>query len=203
MDFKPLTFYENIAAVVLAAGQSKRMGYPKLVLPWGEETVIGHVVSVLKTAGVGKIVVVTGGAREQVENALQGLPARCIYNPDFEQGMTSSLCVGLQNLDKEITAALVTLGDQPQIEVEVIHALISRYLHRGSRLVVPSHSRRRGHPWLVDRALWSIILNLQPHQTLRDFLMAHEEDIDYVLVDSETVLQDIDTPQDYRQYRPS
>lgn len=202
MDFKPLTSYGNIAAVVLAAGQSRRMGYPKLVLPWGEETVIGHVVSVLKTGGVGKIVVVTGGAREQVENALKGVPAQCIYNPKHERGMLSSLYVGLQNLDEEITAVLVTLGDQPQIEPEVIRALISRYLQRGSRLVVPSHSRRRGHPWLVDRALWSAILTLQPHQTLRDFLKAHEEEIDYVLVDSETVLLDIDTPQDYRQFRP-
>ncbi len=201
MDSTSLTI-ENIAAIVLAAGQSKRMGCPKLVLPWGNNTVIGHVVDIIRKSGIVKIVVITGGARDEVENALDGLPVQCIFNPEYSQGMVSSLRVGLQSLDETIRAALVTLGDQPQIETGTVRGLISAYLLHRSRLVVPSYRNRRGHPWLIERSLWEAVIRLQPHQTLRDFLRIHEGKINYLLVDTGTVLQDLDTPEDYQRFFP-
>lgn len=190
----------NIAAIVLAAGLSKRMGLPKLSLPWGDSTVIGHVCSVLSQAGVTEIVIVTGGARQQVETALAGEPVRLVFNPRFEQSeMIDSLQVGLVNLSPHIEATLVALGDQPQIQVEVVQGVMQAYQERRAGLVVPSYRMKRGHPWLVDRALWDEILSLHPPYTLRDFLARFEQHISYLPVESDTILKDLDTPDDYER----
>jgi molybdenum cofactor cytidylyltransferase len=193
-----------IAAVVLAAGQSRRMGRPKLSLPWGEaNTVIGQVVDVLAQAGLSQVLVIVGGARQEVEKALEGKDVGLVYNPHFvEEEMSSSLKVGLSTLDETIEAALVVLGDQPQIEVEVVRAVIGAYQASQATLVVPSYQMRRGHPWLVDRSLWTEVLSLPSHATLKHMLDAHAGEIHYVAVDTASILKDLDTPGDYDRERP-
>lgn len=197
-----------IGAVVLAAGLSQRMGSPKMLLPWGATTVIGQVVTVLLQAGVEEMRVVTGGAREQVEAALHALPAaasgiQAIFNPRFaEDHMLLSLQTGLANLPIGVRAALVALGDQPQVQVGVVRALIQAYRERRAALVVPSYQMQRGHPWLIDRRLWAQILALQPPHTLRDILNQNAAHIHYLPVETDTVLRDLDTPQEYASQRP-
>jgi molybdenum cofactor cytidylyltransferase len=192
-----------IAAVVLAAGSSRRMGSPKMILPWGTTTVIGRVVTVLAQAGLVEIVVVTGGARRNVEDALAGLPARTVFNPRFEEDqMAFSLQAGLAALPTEATAALVALGDQPQIDMKVVDRLLAAYQQHAAPLVFPSYRRQRGHPWIVARQLWYGIMALEPPATLRDFVRAHEKHILYVNVDSDTIFRDLDTPGDYQRERP-
>lgn len=192
-----------IAAVVLAAGLSKRMGSPKMVLPWGHTTVIGQVVGVLIQCRVAEIVVVTGGARRQVENALKDLPVRLEFNPSHQQEeMTHSLKFGLTRLSTNMNAALVTLGDQPQIQPGVVKGVMNEYKQSGAPLIVPSYQMRRGHPWLVRRTLWMEIMDLKPPQTMRDFLDSQSDQIHYYLVQDDSVLRDLDTPKDYEQERP-
>jgi molybdenum cofactor cytidylyltransferase len=196
--------HPKIAAVVLAAGHSRRMGAPKLALPWGESTVIGQVLSVLTQTGIQDIVVVTGGARQEVQQALQGWPVRQVYNPNHGQGeMLSSFQVGLEALGDDPNAALVVLGDQPQIQTQVVVKLLQTYAETGAHLVIPSYQMRRGHPWLVDRSLWAAVLAIRAPATLRDFLNDHQDSIHYVTVETGTILQDLDTPGDYVSYRPS
>lgn len=191
-----------IAAVVLAAGLSRRMGRPKLVLPWGETTVIGQVVDVLLEAGASPVVVVSGGAHAQVEQALLGRPVRLAFNPRFaEDQMIVSLQTGLAELPDSIEATLVALGDQPQIERQVARAVMIEYQTSRAALVVPSYQMRRGHPWLVDRTLWPALIALHPPDTLRDFLSTHAGQIRYLAVETASVLQDLDTPEDYERYR--
>jgi molybdenum cofactor cytidylyltransferase len=199
----------SIAGVVLAAGMSRRMGRPKMILPWGQTTVIGRVVEVLHQAQVGEIYVVTGGAQEQVQAALgevpalQNQPVKMVFNPRFaEEEMASSLQVGLANLSDQVQAALVVLGDQPQIQVEVVQAILQVYQIRRPALVVPSYQMRRGHPWLIDRSLWGEVLALQPPRTLRDVLNAQGERISYLPVETDSVLRDLDTPADYAREHP-
>jgi molybdenum cofactor cytidylyltransferase len=195
---------QSMAAVVLAAGRSIRMGQPKMILPWGNTTVIGRVVWVLRQAGIPRVVVVTGGARRQVEDALLGIEVQLVFNPHFaREEMLVSLQCGLCVLGEEVEAALVVLGDQPQIELEVVQAILARYRSRRAPLVVPSFRMRRGHPWLVDRKLWRAILELDPGSTLRDLLNTHADQIDYLNVDSPCVLRDLDTPEDYQRERPT
>jgi molybdenum cofactor cytidylyltransferase len=192
-----------IGAVVLGAGRSQRMGRPKLTLPWRKTTVIGQVVDVLSAAGVAEIIVVTGGARAAVEDALRHTPAIPVFNPDFSDGeMSRSLLVGLNTLSKSLDATLVVLGDQPQIELDVAKAVIAGFQREHSALVVPSYKNRRGHPWLVARSLWRELLELQVPKTLRDFLNQYLSDTCFVNVDTPSVLQDLDTPRDYQRFRP-
>ncbi len=192
-----------IAAVVLAGGKSERMGRTKMTLPWGKTTVIGQVVSVLAEAGLPEILVVTGGARHHIEKAIHGLPARAIFNPDYSEGeMLSSFQAGLSVLGNDYQAAFVVLGDQPQIQADVVRKVIAAYQATHAALVVPSYQRRRGHPWLLDRSLWPAALRLKKPETLKDLLKRNLMQIHYLLVENDSILQDIDTPQDYEHYRP-
>lgn len=192
-----------ISAIILAAGESKRMGQPKMLLPWGEGTVLTHVLSVFREAGVEDILVVTGGAREQVEGLVSGLGVRTVFNEAFQTGeMLSSIQCGIRALTRQTRAMLIGLGDQPQVQVGSVRRVYEAFLETKSSLVVPSYRMRRGHPWLVARPLWEELLKLEPPASPRDFLNAHREEIEYVNVDDPGILADLDTPQDYLKFQP-
>jgi molybdenum cofactor cytidylyltransferase len=192
-----------ISAIILAAGQSKRMGQPKMLLPWGQLTVIEHVVATFMNAGVEDILVVTGGTHKQVEKALDPYPVRKLQNRDFAVGeMLASLQYGLRDMPDQAQAALIGLGDQPQILERTIRLICEAYGESRSWLIVPSFRMRRGHPWLVARPLWKEILALSPSETPRDFLNYFADKIQYVNLDTPTILADLDTPQDYQNSRP-
>jgi molybdenum cofactor cytidylyltransferase len=176
------------------------MGAPKMALPWETGTVIGQVVSVLAQGGADEVVVVTGGDRDAVEAALRGLLVFTAHNPRYaEDAMLLTLQTGLQALGEDVQATLVALGDQPQIEVDTVLRVIAAYRAGRSSLIVPSYRMRRGHPWLVDRALWPELLGRQPPETPRSFLNDRAAQIEYVVVESDTILRDLDTPEDYRR----
>ncbi len=194
-----------LAGIVLAAGQSKRMGRPKMALPWGDTTVVGKVITTLGRSSLSEICVVTGGDRAQVEQAVREVklvtPLELVFNPFYRQdGMISSIQVGLAALGKRVEAAIIALGDQPQIELTTIEAVLEAFKQQQASMIVPSYKMHRGHPWLVRRTLWGEIQGVKPPQNMRDFLNANAAQIHYVLVDSDSVLQDIDTPEDYRRY---
>jgi len=191
-----------IFAVVLAAGQSRRMGTPKVNLPWGNTTVLGQIIDTLQSAGIDGIVVVTGSQPPQGLTEGQRRTVRFVVNPQAETGeMLSSVKAGLQNLPPACSAALIVLGDQPQMEQQSVQMILERGKSH-STIVIPSYCMRRGHPWLLPRRYWSAVLAMPPNQTLRHFLHDHADDITYLTVETPTVLLDIDTPADYETYRP-
>ena len=197
----------SLAAIVLAAGESKRMGQPKMSLPWGKTTVIGQVVTTLAQTGIEDIIVVVGGGRAELLEALAHLPSsvhyRTVFNPDYASDeMSRSLQVGLGALTDEIQAAMVVLGDQPQIESEVVEEVLSAYDASQAALVIPSYQMRRGHPWIVERSLWPEIIALRNPATLRHFLQAQSDKIHYVNVSRPSILIDLDTPQQYQESKP-
>jgi molybdenum cofactor cytidylyltransferase len=192
-----------ISAIILAAGQSKRMGQPKMLLPWGQSTVIEHVISTFLSAGIEDLIVITGGARDQVERAIGPYPVRKIHNEEFAAGeMLSSIQRGLRAVPSQTQAALIGLGDQPQVQEKNVQWICEAYHAGKSGLVVPSFQMRRGHPWLVARPFWEEILALKPPESPRDFLNSHAHEIHYVNVDTPSVLADLDTPEDYRNSHP-
>jgi len=191
-----------VTAIVLAAGLSRRMGRFKLLLPWGERTVIGQVVATLQEAGVPEIVVVTGHHAADVAAALADTPARVVFNPDYATGeMLSSIRAGLQNLtgdstSKDLKAALLCLGDQPQMEAATVRAVVAAGEGTGWQcIVIPSYHMKAGHPILLPRFVWPEVLAAA--DTLRAVLAAHRPHIHYLTVDTATVLADLDTPEDY------
>ncbi len=190
-----------IAAIILAAGESRRMGRPKMLLPWGDTTVLGKVVATFLAAGLEDIVVVTGSARRQIE-ALLGNSARSVFNPQYAQGeMLSSIQAGLQMLGADTQAALIGLGDQPQVELATIESILETFGRTGAPLLVPSYEMRRGHPWLVAREFWAEILRMRTPESPRDFMNRHASGIHYVNVETPSVIQDLDTPEDYDRAR--
>jgi molybdenum cofactor cytidylyltransferase len=179
------------------------MGQPKMILPWGDTTVIGRVVDVLTEAGLSEIVVVTGSAHAQVVEVLKGREVLSVINPSYQSGeMLASIQVGLGALSEDVCAAVIALGDQPQIQVGVVRSVIERYNSTRQPLIIPSFEMRRGHPWLVERGLWQEIMDLESFQTMRDFIENNRQRIDYVNVDTRSILQDLDTPEDYERHKP-
>lgn len=192
----------RVGAVVLAAGMSTRMGVPKMTLPWRGSTVLGAVLTALAQAGVQQIRVVTGANQTEVERIIDEaqIPVERIFNPLFTNGeMMDSIKVGLVGFETRVDAALIVLGDQPQLEASVVTDLVAHYAETGSRLIVPSYQMRRGHPWLVDRSLWQELIDAEEGETMRAFLNRHAVEIDYLAVESDSVLKDLDTPEDYRK----
>jgi len=187
-----------IAAIVLAAGQSRRMGRNKLLLPFGQSTVIETIVTEVQASRLGDIVVVTGHERERIEAQLATYPVRCIFNSDYARvEMLTSIQVGLRTLAENVEAALIVLGDQPRIQRDIVRRVIGTY--RPGALIIPSFERRRGHPILLDRSIWPDVLASPAEATLREVIDARAESICYVEVESDSVLRDIDTPEDYAQ----
>jgi molybdenum cofactor cytidylyltransferase len=198
------TYLISIGAVVLAAGQSTRMGRPKMIMPWKNTTIIAKVVETLVNADVNPIVIVTGGAHEEVEKAVSNFPVKCVFNPQYRNGeMLYSLQAGLSSMQPDVNAVLIVLGDQPFIQGKVVRDVMEVYRREFAELVVPSYQMRRGHPWLVDRHLWEQLMALSPPQTLRHFMRANDERIQYLNVNTPSILQDLDTPEDYAQQHPT
>jgi molybdenum cofactor cytidylyltransferase len=192
-----------ISAIVLAAGLSKRMGTNKMLLPWGQTTVIEKVISSLTDAGLSDIYVVTGGAGAVLRKLLQGSNVKFIFNKDYANGeMLISIQIGLKALRNEVEAVLIVLGDQPQIEPQVVMEIVARFQATRQAIIVPSYKMHRGHPWLLGKTFWEEILSLKPPLTLRDFLNDHKEIINYLIINTPSILQDLDTQEDYSQFKP-
>lgn len=181
------------------------MGQPKMLLPWGQTTVLGQVIETIQRAGMRDLLIVTGAERERVELLISQYTIRSTYNPDYAGGeMLSSIKAGLRVLQKNtsVKAALICLGDQPQVEEGNVRAVVQAFEARRSRLVVPSYQMRRGHPWLAARPLWEEILTMRPDESPRDFLNRHTREIEYVEVNTPSILADLDTYADYLKSRP-
>ena len=192
-----------VGAIVLAAGLSTRMGRPKMTLPWGGATVLDSVLRAFQGENIEPVVVVTGSARHAVEQICSTYPTvETVFTPDFENGeMTDSIKAGIRVFDDGIDAVFIAPGDHPGMQGRIIRQILEAYKKHKRLFVVPSFQMHRGHPWLVDRRVWPELENLGPTNTLRDLLKKNADQIEYVVVDNDSVLRDIDTPQDYQAAR--
>ena len=192
-----------ISAVVLAAGLSKRMGHQKMLLPWGNTTVIENVTRTLIDSGIDDIHIVVGGLQKELKKILREYQLEYVINKDYRNGeMLTSVKHGIESLQTNTEAALIVLGDQPQIESSIVQAILNRFKSSHNPIIVPSYKMKRGHPLLISRQLWKALLMLSPPMTLRDFLNENNKIIDYLIVNNNSVIQDLDTPEDYLRYKP-
>ncbi|PJF45005.1 MAG: putative selenium-dependent hydroxylase accessory protein YqeC [Phototrophicales bacterium] len=186
---------QRIAAIVLAGGLSRRMGTSKPLLPWGDKTVIEHIVQLLAPFGFAEIVVVTGYKALEVEKVLKDYEVRTVFNPIYLKGeMLSSLKAGLRALPENISSALIVMGDQPQMVPRILHRILRASAHHPDTIVAPYFRDQRGHPILIPRRFWPSLLALTSGAP-RDVINQHP--ITQVLVDTDVVLRDIDTPDQY------
>jgi molybdenum cofactor cytidylyltransferase len=192
-----------VGAVVLAAGMSRRMGQSKILLPWtNRKTIIEHIIEQLLLSRIDHIIVVTGYRGDEVRARAEQLGVEVVHNPYYETGeMLSSLKAGLRAMPDHIAAALIVLGDQPRLQPKVIGQVLMAYAEGEGDIVAPSYQMRRGHPILISRRYWPELLALPDGSAPRDVINAHQDRIAYVNVDTDSVLGDVDTPQDYAQER--
>jgi len=189
----------TVAAVIAAAGRSRRMGSPKQLLAWGESTVIASVVENLTAAGAEPVVCVLGHQHEAVQAALQATQAQTIFNPDYATAeMLLSYQVGIRSLQAGPSqGVLIALGDQPHLLVNVIRQVIEQAQANPDQVVAPSYNMRRGHPFYLPRRVWAEVLELSDEQSLRTLLTRHANEIVYVTVETDAILRDMDTPEAY------
>jgi molybdenum cofactor cytidylyltransferase len=154
------------------------------------------VTEVAACPAVTDVVVVTGHEPDRITALLAPYSVRCVFNPAYARAeMLVSLQVGLRALSAEAQAALVVPGDHPRLQRDIIQRVIDAY--QPGTLVIPSYQMKRGHPILIDRAWWDELLALPETASLRDFIRAHEDHIRYVVVETDSVLKDVDTPEEY------
>ena len=190
-----------IWAVVLAAGESRRMGQPKLLLPYGEMTIIETVVQNVVSSRVDGAVVVLGGDRREIEEKIRRFAVKRTVNLAYREGMLSSVRRGLSALPSSARAALFVLADQPDIPASVIDSVVEAYLGGGKGIVLPVYKKKRGHPLIVDLKYRREIESLSPDVGLRGLILEHKDDILEVRISSPSVLHDIDKPEDYERAR--
>jgi molybdenum cofactor cytidylyltransferase len=187
---------DQIVSIILAAGASKRMGRPKMLLPYRAGTVLSSAVAPHLEAGVGRVIVVLGDRAEKVRSAT-GLLADprliTVVNLDWAEGMASSIRRGLEECG-EANAVLLALGDQPDVDAARVKALLSAWAP-GVPLVVPVHGDRASHPVLFARTLFDELRALRGDVGARDVVRRHWAEAARV---SMPPLADVDTEEDYR-----
>ena len=190
---------DRIYGLVLAAGMARRMGTTKQLLPFGDKTVLQTVVDTLCGAKLAGVSVVLGHDAEAVRESLRDRPVRFCVNEAYREGMFSSVLCGLRALPADADAALIALGDQPQIALNAVRAVVRAYREGDKGIVIPVSGGKRGHPVLIDLPRYRReILSLSGDRGLKPVVRGHPEDTLEVPVDDEGILRDLDTPADYR-----
>lgn len=194
-DQKPKT--GDVVALLLAAGQSRRMGAFKPLLPFGNSTVIQSCLNNLRAGGVEDIIVVTGHRAAELKASLFEVESiHFVVNPDPQSEMGASIACGVQALPATARAVLIALTDQPAIPASVIQGILDAW-RTGSKLIIPEHNERGGHPVLVDLEFREQLLNLDPKRGLKAFFDAHKDQVHRLRVDSSYIARDLDTWDDY------
>ena len=186
-----------IYGIVLAAGESKRMGRPKQLLPFGRQTLIETVIEHVCQSRVKKIIVVLGANREIIAKKLSKYPVSTVFNPLYKEGMLSSVQLGFERIATNAKAGLIILSDQPNIPGWVIDRIIEAYHSTGKGIIIPVYQKRRGHPVLIDTKYQHEVRAIDPAIGLRALVHDHQEDVEEVVVESSAILKDIDYPEDY------
>ena len=187
-----------IHALVLAAGESKRMGMPKPLLRFGDTTFLERIVCVLRRCDLNGITVVLGARADMIRASVDLLAVEVVMNEDYRKGQLSSLIKGLRSLSAGTEAMLLCLVDHPFITTEIIDRLILAFKESRRPIVLPVFEGRRGHPALFARPLFDELANAPVDKGARHVVSSNADKVLEVNVTDRGVLMSIDTPEDYR-----
>ncbi len=189
----------RVAALVLAAGRSTRMGaINKLIAEIGGKPLVRIAAEQALASMAKPVIVVTGHERERIEAALAGLPVRFVHNPDYAEGLGTSLKAGIAAVPDNADAAIVCLGDMPQVDAALIDRLIAAFdPARGALVVVPSIEGRRGNPVVWSRRFFNDLMAIHGDIGARHLIGQYAEAVVEVPVAGEAALTDVDTPESF------
>ena len=190
----------DLAAVVLAAGYSRRMGAFKPLLPFGSTTVIERLIATVREAGVENIRVVVGWQADRLIPVLERSRVQWVMNERYGEGMYSSVQAGVQNLPTGVSAFFLLPGDMPLVQGATLIRLIADWDAKPGGIRYPCHEGMHGHPPLIAGAYVPEILREIPSSGLRELLARHAEDARDIEVADPGILVDLDTPDDYQEY---
>ena len=194
---------ENIAAVVLAGGRSTRFGANKLVADLGGKPMVRRVVEAALGSAAFPVLVVTGHQDAETRQALTGLDIVLVHNPDYAEGLSTSLKAGIAAVPPEAAGALVLLGDMPQIASAHLDQLIVAFRDKGGAIVVPTHVGKRGNPVLWPRACFEEMRRLKGDAGAKRLLAAHASRVREVDLGTDAIFLDVDTAEVLAQVRGS
>jgi xanthine dehydrogenase accessory factor len=194
----PVLKRPSVTAIILGAGESSRMGRSKLLLPFGDSTVMGTVLSNVLASAVEKVILVLGSNYEAHRQVFKDYPVEIIHNKRYKEGMFSSVRCGLKAVSEAADAVMVLLGDQPMILAAEIDQLIESYRDSEKEIVLATHEKKRGHPVLFGRKFIHEISAYPMEASLRDLLQKHPSEILEINIGTDRILRDIDTENDYQ-----
>ncbi len=193
----------SIALLVLAAGGSRRLGRPKQLEPWGNSTLLGHVLGRVGRLGIEEQWVVLGSNFDEILDKVDLEGWNVVENLEWEEGIASSIRVGLDALTQltEVETAVIVLGDQPGIPEEVIPELLDEHDRSGTPVTVPKYRYTRSNPAVVDRSIWSRLMSLEGDEGALRLFVAHPEWLTEVWFEHLPPF-DVDTNFDVEEHRP-
>jgi molybdenum cofactor cytidylyltransferase len=190
-----------ISGILLAAGESRRMGSPKALLRYRGKTFIARICEAFLTAGVEELIVVLGARADELKRAIPVHPAlRTVVNPHYFQGQLSSLMTGLGAVSSNSEAVIVNLVDHPLIATETFQALIASFRADPLPILIASYNGKRGHPVLFSSQVYGELLAAPLDQGAKVVVRKDPSRVREIPLDDPGILADIDTPEDYRRY---
>ena len=188
-----------ISATILAAGGSSRMeDENKLLLPFQESLVINQVCNTILNSGLKPVIVVTGFEHKKIEKALPKSIDQIIHNPEWEDGMAGSIYAGMSILPDTVDGNMIVLGDMPLLTTHTLKQLIEQFcVHEGKQIIYPVYSGQQANPVIFPRKYFSEILSSTGDRGCKKVLKQYPDDATGISIDSEEVILDCDTKDDY------
>jgi molybdenum cofactor cytidylyltransferase len=195
VDEEVITVEEKIAGIILAGGNSSRMGQPKAFLNWKGEPFVRACVLQAISAGLDPVMVIAGEEYERIQDLVQDLPVHVIQNPDWNEGQSSSIRTAIKSLPKRVGGAIFQLVDQPHIPVALLRRLKNEHSTSLSPIVIPESNGRRANPVLFDRRTFHALSSIQGDVGGR--MIFSQFPLKSIRWFDESILIDVDTPEDY------
>ncbi len=189
-----------IDGIILAAGESQRMGQLKPIISINGKTVLAHIEQALRQADISRIFVVVGFSANLIQKKA-GVNAQFVLNEHYQHGQFSSLQRGIAELSQDSSGVVVCLGDQPQIDAEWIRPLVAALEKTSAKIIRPSFGGKSGHPVVYASDLYEEMLHMPPTATAKELMQTYKDSTEFVPLDSEGILYDADTPEDLLKIR--
>jgi molybdenum cofactor cytidylyltransferase len=188
-----------IALLILAAGESSRMRFPKALLKIQGVTFVDHILYKGGEVGLNPILIVTGPDHEAIVQQVSD-SAMCVRNEDYMRGQISSAQKGIAALGGTVQTVMIWPVDQPLVQTETVRQIIASHQEKNQPLTIPVYNERKGHPVLYNRKAMDSVLGLKTHETGKDLQTIYAAETTFVDVDDSGIVTDIDSPDDYEKY---
>jgi molybdenum cofactor cytidylyltransferase len=188
---------DSITPIILAAGDSTRMGYPKALLPIGNGTFLTRILGIVQEIGLATPVIILGRAASVIHPTIQNWPAKIKINPDPDRGQLSSIQLGLASLGASAQACMIWPVDHPAVSAELVRSLAQLFIESECVLAFPKFEEKRGHPAIFHRSVFREFLKAPLEEGPKKIILRYLQDTAEFPTDESAVVQDIDTPADY------